>query len=316
MQTALEAAQSQSAELTSQLADVKARMTRTEADLAQSRDDLKRVQDESASASQDLQDQLAKSERITAVQGEELAKVQTEMTALMEARDTALADRQTLQTELESLTAQLDAKGAEATRIEAALSAALANKKALETKSAQLTATVEDATSAVSERDSKLAALDAEAADLKSQIETIKGEFAQASEVQKAELRRATIDRCAQTVDAQLAQATVNFASNTSDLTPPSRALLERLSGLVLACVTDEVEVEIAGHTDDRGSDDINMALSDARASVVRQFMIERGVPGDNLVAVGFGETQPIASNDTREGRAANRRISLEWRLR
>ena len=74
--------------------------------------------------------------------------------------------------------------------------------------------------------------------------------------------------------------------------------------------------VEIGGHTDDRGSDDANQALSEARATAIVAFMAERGVPEAGLRAVGYGESQPIADNETAEGRAENRRISFDWQAR
>jgi len=58
------------------------------------------------------------------------------------------------------------------------------------------------------------------------------------------------------------------------------------------------------------------MRLSVARAQAVRQFMLARGVPETMLTAVGYGETRPVASNDTVAGLAANRRISFEWQIR
>ena len=67
----------------------------------------------------------------------------------------------------------------------------------------------------------------------------------------------------------------------------------------------------IAGHTDDRGSADANQLLSEQRANAVLEYLIQRGQDPARFDTIGYGETQPIASNDTAEGRARNRRIEF-----
>ena len=71
-----------------------------------------------------------------------------------------------------------------------------------------------------------------------------------------------------------------------------------------------DVIIELEGHTDSRGTEAYNLALSERRAAAVRQVMISRfGVVGSRISSKGFGESQPIASNDTDAGRADNRRV-------
>jgi outer membrane protein OmpA-like peptidoglycan-associated protein len=72
--------------------------------------------------------------------------------------------------------------------------------------------------------------------------------------------------------------------------------------------------VSVEGHTDSTGSDAYNQALSERRASRVRDVLVASGVPSDRLSIRGFGETDPIADNSTPEGRQANRRVQLEIR--
>ena len=67
----------------------------------------------------------------------------------------------------------------------------------------------------------------------------------------------------------------------------------------------------IEGHTDSDGGANTNLALSQARAEAVEQALIDRGVDGDVLDPVGFGETQPIAPNDTDANKALNRRVTF-----
>jgi outer membrane protein OmpA-like peptidoglycan-associated protein len=68
----------------------------------------------------------------------------------------------------------------------------------------------------------------------------------------------------------------------------------------------------IEGHTDSDGSDAFNQKLSEARASVVKNALIERGIKESNLNAVGFGESAPVATNKTAKGKAENRRTEVK----
>jgi outer membrane protein OmpA-like peptidoglycan-associated protein len=69
--------------------------------------------------------------------------------------------------------------------------------------------------------------------------------------------------------------------------------------------------MQIEGHTDSVGADDFNQRLSEQRAGTVRDFLLEQGVVPSSITAQGFGKTQPVASNDTAEGRQRNRRVEI-----
>jgi OOP family OmpA-OmpF porin len=69
--------------------------------------------------------------------------------------------------------------------------------------------------------------------------------------------------------------------------------------------------VEIAGHTDSKGSDSYNQALSQRRAEAVREELVAHGINASNLTARGYGESDPVADNATEEGREQNRRVEL-----
>ena len=71
------------------------------------------------------------------------------------------------------------------------------------------------------------------------------------------------------------------------------------------------VAIELQGHTDDRGTEAYNLALSERRAAVVREYLLARGVDSARVAFVGLGERQPAADNRTLEGRAANRRVEM-----
>jgi len=101
----------------------------------------------------------------------------------------------------------------------------------------------------------------------------------------------------------------VHFEFNKSILTADSKTILNAVATSLIA--RPDVKVEIAGHTDWIGSDAYNLKLSNARADAVMQYLISKGVKADNLTAMGYGETQPIADNNTDEGRTKNRRVEL-----
>ncbi len=99
------------------------------------------------------------------------------------------------------------------------------------------------------------------------------------------------------------------FESGKAELKPES--YLELAKAIELLRVNGSMRVEIGGHTDNVGPDDKNMALSHERAKAVMDFMIKGGIPAARMSAKGYGETQPVASNDTPEGRQANRRTEF-----
>jgi outer membrane protein OmpA-like peptidoglycan-associated protein len=101
----------------------------------------------------------------------------------------------------------------------------------------------------------------------------------------------------------------VLFRSGSFELLPGARERLAKVSGIILAYPSLHVAVE--GHTDSVGGDDYNQSLSEQRAESVRQYFIQQGIASASVEARGFGKTQPIASNDTPEGRQQNRRVEL-----
>ena len=72
-----------------------------------------------------------------------------------------------------------------------------------------------------------------------------------------------------------------------------------------------DVDVEVAGHTCNIGTDAYNLGLSQRRANAVREYLISKGIPAERLTAKGYGESRPAFNNDTIEGRAKNRRVEL-----
>ncbi len=101
----------------------------------------------------------------------------------------------------------------------------------------------------------------------------------------------------------------VNFDNDQATLRPEAMATLDQMAATLKEW--GNVKVEVAGHTDARASDDYNMKLSERRANAVRDYLVSKGVAADRLTAKGYGESQPVADNETEEGRYKNRRVEL-----
>lgn len=115
---------------------------------------------------------------------------------------------------------------------------------------------------------------------------------------------------CAEVVARFSDTHSILFAPGSSNLTPESAEVLAELASDLVKCPAADLHVE--GHTDADGPDDSNMALSVARAEAVIAQLIELGLDDRRLYAIGYGETLPVATNDTTAGKAQNRRIVFE----
>jgi len=101
----------------------------------------------------------------------------------------------------------------------------------------------------------------------------------------------------------------VLFKTGSFELLPGARERLAKISGIVLAYPSLHLQVE--GHTDSVGTDDYNQQLSEKRAGAVRDYLVQQSISADAIEARGFGKTEPVASNDTPEGRQQNRRVEM-----
>jgi OOP family OmpA-OmpF porin len=102
----------------------------------------------------------------------------------------------------------------------------------------------------------------------------------------------------------------VNFELNSAKLTMNAETILNGVASTLNS--SPGFSVELQGHTDNTGSASYNMNLSQNRAKSVKNYLVGSGVGSDRLTATGYGEEQPIASNDTKDGRAENRRVELK----
>ena len=237
-----------------------------------------------------------------------------------------------------SLEAQLAAERAarEKAEAEAAKAAALAQQQAAEAEAQRNRIAAEEAARQKAEAEAaaanaeaakaaalaqqqaaQAAAQNAQADAQRAQAEAEKARKAmQESEAEKAALRAQLLQQLntiLQTQDSArgliVNMSDVLFDTASYTLKPAAREKLAKISGVVLA--HPGLNLQIEGHTDSVGSDEYNQQLSENRAAAVRDYLIEQGVAPSSVIARGFGKTQPIASNDTPDGRQKNRRVEL-----
>jgi OOP family OmpA-OmpF porin len=115
---------------------------------------------------------------------------------------------------------------------------------------------------------------------------------------------------CQEKFNLLLGKKKIEFASNKSLIKATNNRLLEELSNIALLC--PNVKIEIVGHTDSKGNDAENLALSLSRAKAVVAKLFSLGIPLERLNAKGLGESKPLYTNETKEGRAKNRRIEFK----
>jgi outer membrane protein OmpA-like peptidoglycan-associated protein len=219
--------------------------------------------------------------------------------------EAAQAEALRMKQEAERAAAEAARQKAEADQARAA---ALAQQQAAEAE-AQKAASEKAAAQAAAEQ----AARDKAAAE--ADAEKARQAAAQAEE-EKAQLRAqllAQLNSILQTRDSArgliVNMSDVLFDTGRFTLKPGAREKLAKISGILLA--HPGLTLQIEGHTDSVGGDEFNQQLSERRADSVRDFLAEQGVAGSSITARGFGKTQPVASNDTPEGRQRNRRVEL-----
>jgi len=162
----------------------------------------------------------------------------------------------------------------------------------LEAEQARLAAELAQKEKALAEKDSLLAKQKAEA-DKKLEA-----------------LRSKTISVYKDARGTILSMSDILFETGKADLKQELKLNLAEISA-ILKSLLNESNIEVEGHTDNRGSGELNQKLSEQRALSVMNYLVERGVDKSKLKSVGYGFSKPIDSNDTDEGRAKNRRVEL-----
>lgn len=129
----------------------------------------------------------------------------------------------------------------------------------------------------------------------------------QAEELQR-DLKGATVERVGEGILITF-NSGLQFNLNSFELQPATKTNLDELSNTLNKY--SDTDILIEGHTDNSGDDAYNMTLSDKRATAVKDYLKSKGIKGGRIDTKGYGETQPLETNDTEAGRARNRRVEV-----
>ncbi len=121
------------------------------------------------------------------------------------------------------------------------------------------------------------------------------------------------VDPCTDLQAIKDALKNVLFEYNSAELTAESKTILNNVAPLLTSKNIKDPHWLVEGHTDNKGSQNYNLPLSERRAASVKEYLIGKGVPAGILKSVGFGLALPITTNDTDDGRARNRRVELKY---
>lgn len=259
--------------------------------------------------------QTAEDARVIAVKRQEEEALDNERQAAAAREAEAKKRAEDEQRQREQAEAERKAEEARRAQADAARAVAEADKAVAEQKRllAELTAAKEAAERAKAEAAQAQAAAAAE----KAQHEAAEAErLRQQAELEKQQLRAQLLQQLNAVLETKdtdrglvVTMADVLFDSGQYTLRPAAREKLAKLSGIVIAHPGLKLAAE--GHTDSTGSPDFNQKLSVKRAEAVVAYLAGQGIGGDNLSANGFGDTRPIAPNNTSAGRQQNRRVEL-----
>lgn len=130
----------------------------------------------------------------------------------------------------------------------------------------------------------------------------------QAKEIQET-LPGAQVERVNDGIKVTMNESIINFDFDSADLTDTAKSNLDKLAEVLVN--NPDTNINVYGYTDSKGTDDYNLKLSDRRAASVKSYLISKGVAESRLYTMGMGEQDPVATNDTDEGRAKNRRVEF-----
>lgn len=249
--------------------------------------------------------QAAEDARVMSVKKQEeerLSREAAEREAQAKAQAAAEAQR-AQQAEADRAKAEADRAEAERMRKEAEAEAQQAAQAKAEAEAAQQAAIAQQQQLAAEAQKAQAAAAEAD-------------RLRQQAEKEKADLRARLLQQLNSVLETHdtargliANMGDVLFETGKYELKPEARERLAKVSGILLAY--SSLKVAIEGYTDSTGTENFNQTLSEERANAVRDYFISQGVTAGVVTAQGFGEAQPIASNDTPEGRQKNRRVQL-----
>jgi outer membrane protein OmpA-like peptidoglycan-associated protein len=264
-------------------------------------------------AMQRQEQEFAAQERARAAQREREAvdRAQTERERAQVERDRAQAERErAIAEETKRRQAELDAQQAAAARAAAERERVEIERSRQDALKAQA-----DAEQARAAAEAAKQAADAAKAQADAQAQQARAQ-AQQAELEKNALRERLREQLNLVLETRetargliVNVSDVLFDTAQSTLKPGAREKLARVAGIL--ATHPDLKIEVEGHTDSVGGDDYNQQLSERRAESVRSYLVQQKIPAAAVHAEGFGESRPVASNDTPAGRQQNRRVEL-----
>lgn len=245
------------------------------------------------------QEEARQQERAAAAQKTAEAQAQAEAARLKEEQEQAAQQQ-----------AELDKERAE---LQAQQAAQAAQKAALQ---AQQDAQARAAAEAQAQQDAQARAAAEAQAQQEADAAAKAQQAAQQAELEKQQLRAALLEqfnRILPTVDTPRGLkaniSDVLFSTGKYELQPAAREALAKFSGIIIA--HPGLKLEVDGYTDSVGSDTFNQTLAENRANSVKAYLIAQGIDPQSITSVGYGKSNPVASNDTAAGRQQNRRVEV-----
>ena len=283
----LEGLKAKLAESASTIEQLTAKLSGEESKMEELASALEKARSEAASFAEQAKKVAALEQQISELKGAMEAKEN----ALKAAEENAASLKEKV-AELEQKVSQLEAEAKTAQELKAALEQKKGELDQLKTRISELEANLKECA------EMKLKALDAD-----------KDGIPNESDLCPNTPEGVQVDKLGCGPDQVILLKGVNFAFGTSELTDEAKRILDGVADILKRY--PELKLEVAGHTDNIGDRQNNIRLSQARANAVKEYLVERGISPDRLVAKGYGPDQPIADNSTRAGRAANRRVEL-----
>src|SRR5215469_6029153 len=307
--------------------------------LAQADDYYQRRQNEKAIATVAREaTQAAEAARVSALKAEQQAKLEEEKRTATEKAARAQADAENQARQAQQAQAQANAQAQQAQQAEAARQTAEQQAAQAQAAAQQATAAAQAAQQQVQQQaaagqqvqaeqqaqdqerlaqqaEQQLQQQQAATQHTQQQLEQTQQQVQQA-QTEKEQVRQrllSQLNQVLQTKDSArgliVNMPDVLFDLNSANLKPEARERLARVAGILIAY--PDIHVEVDGYTDNTGSLDFNQQLSQQRADAVQSYLVQQGVPSSSVDAKGFGPNDPIASNDSPEGRRQNRRVNL-----
>jgi outer membrane protein OmpA-like peptidoglycan-associated protein len=259
--------------------------------------------------------QSAETARVQALKAEEQARIESERNEQTrrteEARtqsEKAQADAQQAQQQavIAQQQSQLEAQQRQAAEAQQQAAAQQAAQSQADAERARQQAQLEAQQRANAEQQTQQAQAQAQQSQLQ----------AQQAQQQVAQTRAELLSKLNQILETRdtargliVSMPDVLFDTGKADLRPGARERLAKVSGILIAY--PDLQVEIDGYTDNTGTAAFNQQLSEERAATVREYIVQQGVPAGSISTHGFGEDNPVASNDSGSGRQQNRRVEL-----